>query len=127
KTFGVSTVNEFHFSFMRSANNVGQPSGGVGPSLASQGFQTGAGTPGIVPLAPSIEGIENVIFNSFVMGTPITNLKQANNTFVANDSFSKVIGSHTLKTGLEASYEQVNVNPDPTFNGSFLFSGSETG
>ncbi len=127
KTFGPSTVNELRLSYMRDSNNVGQPAGGVGPSLASQGFVTGVGTPGIVPLAPSIEGIENVIFNSFVMGTPITNLKQANNTYAANDNVSKVWGSHTFKAGLELSFEQVNVNPNPTFNGSFLFSGSETG
>ncbi len=127
KTFGATAVNEFRLSYMRNANNVGQPVGGVGPSLASQGFATGAGTPGIVPLAPSIEGVENVIFNSFVMGEPITNLKQANNTYAASDNFSKVLGAHSLKFGLEASYEQVNVNPDPTFNGSFLFSGTETG
>ncbi len=127
KTFGPSTVNELRLSYMRDSNNVGQPAGGVGPSLASQGFVTGVGTPGIVPLAPSIEGIENVIFNSFVMGTPITNLKQANNTYAANDNVSKVWGSHTFKAGLEFSYEQVNVNPNPTFNGSFLFSGTETG
>ena len=112
---------------MRDANNVGQPAGGVGPSLASQGFVTGVGTAGIVPLAPQIEGVENVIFNSFTMGTPITNLKQANNTYSANDGFTNVMGSHTLKTGISGSFEQVNVNPNPTFNGSFLFSGSETG
>ena len=127
KTFGSTTVNELRFSYMRDSNNVGQPAGGVGPSLASQGFVTGVGTPGIVPLAPSIEGIENVIFNSFVMGTPITNLKQANNTFGLNDIFSRVVKAHTLKAGLILSYEQVNVNPNPTFNGSFLFSGTETG
>jgi hypothetical protein len=127
KVFGATAVNEFHLSYMRSANNVGQPAGGVGPSLASQGFVTGAGTPGIVPLAPQIEGIENVIFDSFVMGTPITNLKQANNTYTAGDNFSKVIAAHSLKFGLEASYEQVNVHPNPTFNGSFLFNGTETG
>ena len=127
KTFGPSTVNEIRLSYMRDSNNVGQPAGGVGPSLASQGFVTGVGTPGIVPLAPSIEGIENTIFNSFVIGTPITNLKQANNTYAVNDNVSKVWGSHTFKAGLEFSYEQVNVNPNPTFNGSFLFSGSETG
>ena len=127
KTFGLSAVNEIHFSFMRSANNVGQPVGGVGPSLASQGFVTGVGTPGIVPLAPSIEGVENVIFNSFVIGTPITNLQQANNTFSVIDNFSRVLGNHTLKAGFELSLEQVNVNPNPTFNGSFLFSGTETG
>jgi hypothetical protein len=38
-----------------------------------------------------------------------------------------VIASHTIKAGIAASLEQVNVNPNPTFNGSFLFSGSETG
>ena len=127
RIFSPTAVNEFRASYMRSANNVGQPLGGVGPSLASQGFANGAGTPGIVPLAPSFEGIENVIFNSFVMGEPITNLRQANNTYAVRDNFSKVIGAHSLKFGLEASYEQVNVNPDPTFNGSFLFSGTETG
>lgn len=126
-TFGASMVNEIHASYMRNANNVGQPAGGVGPSLASQGFVTGPGTPGITVLAPRIEGIENVRFDSFVIGTPITNLTQANNTFALNDKFSKVVGQHTLKAGVELSFEQVNVNPNATFNGSFLFSGSETG
>lgn len=127
KTFGASMVNELRLSVMRNSNNVGQPSGGVGPTLASQGFVTGVGTPGIVPLAPAIEGIENLVFNSFVMGTPITNLKQANNTFGASDNFSKVIGLHSLKAGVQLSFEQVNVKPNATFNGSFLFAGSETG
>lgn len=127
KTIGPSMVNDLRLSFMRSANVVGQPVGGVGPSLASQGFVTGVGTPGIVPGLPKIEGIENVIFNSFVMGVPITNLSQANNTFGVNENFSKVWGNHSLKTGFQASYEQINVNPNPTANGSFLFAGTETG
>ena len=74
-----------------------------------------------------IEGIENVIFPSFVMGTPITNLTQANNTYSLIDNLSKVRGSHTLKVGMQVSLEQVNVNPNPTFNGSFLISGTENG
>jgi Carboxypeptidase regulatory-like domain len=127
KTFGSSTVNEFHVSFMRNSANVGKPQGGVGPSLASQGFATGVGTSGIVPLDPSIEGIENVRFNSFTFGVPITNLAQANNTFMVNDSISKVLGTHILKAGADVSFEQVNVHPDATFNGSFLFTGQETG
>jgi hypothetical protein len=127
KTFGATTVNEIRLSFMRSANTVGQPQGGVGPTLASQGFLTGVGTPGIVPLLPKIEGVENVIFNSFVMGVPITNLAQWNNTFGLADNFSKVLGSHSMKFGFQGSYEQINVNPNPTANGSFLFAGTETG
>ena len=61
KTFGANTVNEFHMSYTRDANDLGKPSGGLGVSLASQGFVTGAGTLGIVPGAP--EGVENVVFN----------------------------------------------------------------
>ncbi len=127
KPLGRTAVNELRLSFTRSSADVGEPKGGVGPKLASQGFDTGVGTPGIVPLAPKIEGIENVVFNSFVMGVPITNLTQSNNTFGATDNFSKVIGAHSLKAGVQFSFEQVNVNPNPTFNGSFLFSGTETG
>jgi hypothetical protein len=127
KTFNARTVNELRISYMRTANDVGRPAGGVGPSLASQGFVTGPGTPGIAVLAPLIEGIENVRFNSYVIGTPITNLTQANNTFSLSDHLSRVHGSHTVKAGFQASLEQVNVHPNATFNGSFLFSGSETG
>ena len=67
KTFGPTAVNDFRLSFMRSNNTVGQPQGGVGPSLASQGFETGVGTPGIVPLSPKIEGVENVVNNIEVL------------------------------------------------------------
>ena len=43
KILGPTMVNEFHLSYLRDANNVGQPQGGVGPSLASQGFVDGSG------------------------------------------------------------------------------------
>jgi hypothetical protein len=127
KTFNPNTVNELRLNYMRNSNNVGDPVGGVGVNLASQGFVTGPGSPGIVPLAPAIEGVENVIFNSFVIGTTITGLKQVNNTFVVSDNFSRVVGRHILRMGGEASLEEVNVDPNPTFNGSFAFFGSETG
>ena len=35
RTFGATAVNELRISYMRDANNVGQPSGGVGPRKAS--------------------------------------------------------------------------------------------
>ncbi len=127
KTLGSTSVNEFHLSYMRSYNNVGQPAGGVGPSLASQGFLTGVGTQGIVPLAPAIVGVENLIFNSFVVGTPTTNLAQVNDTYTASDDFSKVIGKHTFKAGVELILDQINVHPNPEFNGGFTFNGSQTG
>ena len=120
-TFGAATLNEFHLSYMRNHNAVGQPHGGVGPSLASQGFT------GIVPLKPSTEGIENVAFNDFTMGVDTTALVQAENIFEASDAFSHIVGKHGLKFGGELHADQINTHPDVVFNGSFAFNGSETG
>lgn len=127
KIFGPDSVNQIHASYMRFANVAGQPVGGVGPSLASQGFVEGPGTLGIVPLDPKIEGIENVEFNDFTFGVDTTGLIQANNTWELSDDFTRVLGVHSLKFGMEFHIDQVNVNPDAVFNGSFQFTGSETG
>jgi len=127
KTLGTTAVNEFHFSYMRDANDLGKPVGGVGVSLASQGFVVGEGTPGIVPLSPKTEGVESVGFNSYTIGTNTNELREAGNTFQWLDNFSKVIGSHTIKFGGEFHDDQVNVNAIAQFNGSFLFFGSVTG
>jgi hypothetical protein len=127
KTLSSNSVNEFRFSFMRDANILGQPVGGVGPTLASQGFTTGAGTLGIVPLDTKIEGIENVVFNNYTIGINTTGMSQFDNSFEALDNFSKVVGTHTLKAGGEFYFVQVNVIPDFIYNGSFQFLGTETG
>ena len=127
KTLGPAAANEFHFSYLRNSVDLGQPVGGVGVSLASQGFEVGPGTPGIVPLAPKTEGVESVGFNSYTIGTNTNELNQAGNTFQWLDNFSKVIGTHTLKFGGEFHYDQVNVKAIAQFNGSFLFFGTETG
>jgi len=120
-TFGASTLNEFHLSYMRNDNAVGQPRGGVGPSLASQGFT------GIVALQPSTEGVENIAFNDFTMGVDTTALVQAENIYEISDAFSRIFGKHGLKFGGEIHANQINTHPDVVFNGSFGFNGSETG
>ena len=120
-TFGSTALNEFHLSFMRNANAVGQPKGGVGPSLASQGFT------GIVALKPSTEGVENVAFNDFTMGVDTTALVQSENIYETSDAFSRILGKHGLKAGGEIHSNQINTHPDVVFNGSFAFNGSETG
>src|SRR3984885_2218310 len=127
KTLGAAAANEFHFSYLRNSVDLGKPVGGVGVSLASQGFQVGPGTPGIVPLSPKTEGVESVGFNSYTIGTNTNEMNQVGNTFQWLDNFSKVIGAHTLKFGGEIHYDQVNVNAIAQFNGSFLFFGTETG
>jgi hypothetical protein len=127
KTLSATALNEFHFSYLRDSNDLGKPAGGVGVSLASQGFEVGPGTPGIVPLSPKTEGVESVALNSFTIGTNTNELRQAGNTFQVLDNFSKVIGTHTIKVGGEFHYDQINVNATAQFNGSFLFFGTETG
>ena len=126
-TLGPTAVNEIRLSYLRTANNVGQPVGGVGPTLVSQGFVDAQGNPGIVPLAPEIEGIENLAFNDFTIGVNITGVVQANNTFQLTDNFSKVAGRHLLKFGANAHGNQINIAPNATYNGTFMFQGTETG
>ena len=127
KAIGSTLVNDFHFSYVRDANVVGKPQGGVGPTLASQGFVDAAGNPSIYAIEPQIEGVENVTFNDFAIGVDTTGLTEANNTYQWTDNVSKVLGSHTLKFGGNFHLDQININPDAIYNGSFSFTGSATG
>lgn len=127
KVLGKNTINEAHFSYMRDFNNVGQPVGGVGPSLSSQGFVTGENTPGIVVLDPATEGIENTVFNNYTIGVSATSVTQANNLYQWIDALSHVAGAHSLEWGGEFHLDQVNMNPEANLDGSFSFQGSETG
>jgi outer membrane receptor protein involved in Fe transport len=127
KTLGETTVNDFHASLTHNHNDVGVPNGGKGVSLVSQGFVTGPGTPGIVVLAPQFEGVENLVFNTFTMGVTITGVNQTGDTLHLSDSVSKVFGSHTVKVGGQYQFQQVRLEPNATFNGTFTFAGTETG
>jgi carboxypeptidase family protein len=127
KTLGETTVNDFHASLTHNHNDVGVPNGGKGVSLASQGFVTGPATPGIVVLAPQFEGVENLVFNTFTMGVTITGVNQTGDTLHLSDSVSKVFGAHTVKVGGQYQFQQVRLEPNATFNGTFTFAGTETG
>ena len=126
-TLGLTTsrsataVNQLRLGYLRDANSIGQPAGVVGPSLVSQGFT------GIIPLDPAIEGIENTAFNDFTIGVDTTGAAEANNMYQWSEQFSKAAGNHMLMFGASVHYDQVNINPDATFNGSFLYEGTETG
>ncbi len=124
---GSTGTNLVHVSYMRNAAAAGQPRGGVGVSLASQGFVTGEGTSGIVPGLPSIEGVANVIFNSYTMGVDVTSLFQAENTFEIADDMSRTVRNHVLSFGVDFHADQINTHPTVYDNGSFSFTGSETG
>ena len=125
KAIGANTVNEFHLGYLRNANVVGKPHGGLGVSLTDQGFS--GGPDGIYVQAPQFEGVENITFPTFVMGVPITNETQINNTYYVSDGLSRAIGSHTLKIGAQFHIDEVNEHPNATFNGTFNIDGTETG
>ena len=124
---GATGVNAFTFGYLRYANVIGKPVGGLGVSLALQGFTVGPGTAGIYVQAPQFEGVANVSFPSFTMGLPVTNETQINNTYFVSDGFSRVLGRHTVKVGVEFHLDQVNEQPNATFNGTFNINGTETG
>jgi Carboxypeptidase regulatory-like domain len=127
KAFNTKSVNELHFSYMRDYTNLGQPVGGLGVSLASQGFVNADGSPSIVALDPKGEGVENLNFNGYSTGSAANQLIQANNVYQVTDAFTWVLGNHTIKLGGEFHADQVNASPIAQFNGSFVFSGQETG
>jgi len=127
KSFGATMVNEFHLSYMRDNTNLGQPIGGLGVSFASQGFVNANGTDSIVGLDPKGQSVENLNFNAYSTGAAANQLIQVNDTYQTSDSFSKVLGNHTMKFGAEFHADQVNAAPIAQFNGNFVFAGQETG
>jgi hypothetical protein len=127
KTMNSTTVNEAHVSYLRDITNLGQPVGGRGVSLVSQGFANADGSPSIVALDPKGQSVENLNFNGYSIGAAANQLIQANNTYQAADTFSKVLGGHTIKMGAEFHADQVNAHPIAQFNGNFVFAGTETG
>jgi len=121
-SFGPSVVNEVRVSFTRLNNQLGTPQGGVGVSLADQGFSTGP--TGIQPGFPKYLGVETLYFNTFTIGTNPFALGQVNNTYEASDNLSKVHGNHTLKFGAQYTRFRVKQLPDLVANGTFSFFGS---
>ena len=131
KVFGSYAVNEFRFSYVRNTIALGKPSGGVGTnySLANLGFVTpwDATTGGISAISPSLEGVPYVTFNNYSIGVPQVSTRQFNNSFQWVDTFSKVIGRHSLKFGGQFHYDQINERNLAAENGQYSFTGNETG
>jgi hypothetical protein len=127
KTLSANAVNELHLSYVRDFTNLGQPVGGKNMSLISQGFENADGSASIIALDPNGQSVENLNFNGYSTGSAANQLIQTNNTYQVADTFSKVIGNHTIKFGGEFHTDQVNAHAIAQFNGNFVFSGTETG
>ncbi|MGB7495107.1 MAG: TonB-dependent receptor [Candidatus Acidiferrum sp.] len=125
KAISTTLVNEFRLSYMRDFNNLGQQQGGVGVSLASQGFTVGPS--GILPGNPATEGVESIVFNKINFGTSPFSLVQTDDNYELQDNLSKVRGAHTFKFGGQFLLQTVKLLPDFTANGQFQFTGYATG
>jgi hypothetical protein len=121
KSFGPSSVNELRLVYMRNVYFNGFPIGGLGVSLASQGFT------GINPMAPQLQTVEPIGFNNFSIGGAAWISRLYENTYQIVENFSKVTGTHTLKFGGSFSYDQVTRKISGDLNGGFGFNGDETG
>ena len=123
KTLGATSVNEFRLGYFRLDTKFNQPLGGTNTTLAALGFASGAnGAPGIVPLAPSLEGVPEIDFNDFVIGTPSRPNGLVDNIYQVLDNYSRVIGTHTLKFGGEYHFDQLEEDLiDNVSNGNFFF------
>lgn len=127
-TLNSSSVNDFRFVYLRNVNLQGLPQGGLGVSLSSLGFNTPwNSTGGIGNIAPQIAGVPTMTFNNYQFGVPLSSARDYNNIFQLIDNFTKVVGTHTLQFGGEGHYDQLNERNYNSENGSFNFTGSETG
>jgi hypothetical protein len=127
-TFGPSAVNEARLSFTRLAAHHNKPTPASLGDITSFGYVKGG--LGVIPAVPSLEGVAPIGLAgaySASFGLPDGITGQFNNTYQAGDSFSKIIGSHTLKFGGEARYFQINERNPYTTNGFAQFFGNETG
>jgi hypothetical protein len=126
RTFGTHTVNEARFGITHLNNEVGQPKGGVGVTLADQGIQ--AGGEGIVQGFPQQAGVEGLFFNGFSIGTNPFSLLQINRNYDLSDSVSRTSGNHTFKAGGRYIWLRVTQTPNLVANGTYSFfaSGSQT-
>ena len=87
-----------------------------------------------MPLAPTLEGVPEIDFNTFVIGTPSRPNGLIDNIYQVLDNYSRVVGTHTLKFGGEYHYDQLEEDLiDNVSNGNFFFGtnfnggNSETG
>jgi hypothetical protein len=135
KTFGATAVNEFHLGYTRNVAQIGKPTQGIAAgTLANLGFVApaspgGVFNGGIAPVVPALEGVPSVSLGNLgvTFGVPSDTPAQFNNMYQVQDTFTKVVGTHTWKFGGQYHYDQINYRNLFGENGSFTFDGSETG
>lgn len=126
KSFGNTTVSETRLSYLRDANDLGQPQGGLGATPAEEGFASSA-QGGFLPQAPAQEGVVSVSFNNYTIGASPFTLEQVDNTYQASQAISHTVGPHTMKAGADVHFDHIKQVINLQSNGQFNFYGNQTG
>jgi hypothetical protein len=125
KIFGPSAVNEFRINATRVAYPGNSATQGLG-SVDQFGFVKGG--LGLIQSIPAYAGVPTINLSetglSFGTATPVGSFQ---NAFQLDDGFSKVVGKHTMKFGVNYGYNQWNQRGSSAPNGRFTFAGGETG
>jgi Carboxypeptidase regulatory-like domain len=130
-TFKNNSVNNFRFTYLRSAANSGIPTfSTTGPSLSSLGFVTPWGpTGGISNIYPGLISVPTMdIAEGGSFGSPGEVQNRYVNSFQWLDNWMKIVGTHTLQFGVDYSYKQIDARNRYDVNGYFEFDdANETG
>jgi hypothetical protein len=118
-TLNPTSVNSFHATFDRRADNRGVAPGLFGPDkLGIQGFQDN------MPDTYMQITISN--YFNVACGTCAPGYFDVNN-YQFSDDYSKTIGKHQISAGIDFRKEQFNSVNNQQSNGQWTFSGTATG
>ena len=126
KDIDATAVNELHLSYLRDFTNLGQPwAAWREPCFA--GFCECGWQPQHCCARPQGAERRKPQFQRLLHRRRGQSAHPDQQHLSGYRYFSKVLGNHTIKFGAESHADQVNAHAIAQFNGSFVFSGTETG
>ena len=129
-SFGPSAVNTFNFGiskYQRTADNEGTvegfflEGGSRGPVSGPEFFQ-GAGIGGLAPDRQKA-GFPNIAVSGWsnIADDPFAPVREPYTNYVFSDTFSKVVGTHSLKVGADIIRNQIPVDFEANTRGGINF------
>jgi hypothetical protein len=125
RTFGSTAVNELRLNYTRNVAVQGKISAGLG-KVSTWGFVEGGPT-GIIAQTPALEALPPIALQSGPSWANYNPEGSYDNSYQLADSFSKVVGRHSIKFGGDIRKLQLNARFISHNSGKFNFNGVETG
>jgi len=126
RTFGSTAVNELRLNYTRNVSVSGKISASALGKVSTWGFVEGGAT-GILPQTASLEALPPISLQSGPSWANFNINGSYDNSYQLTDSFSKIVGRHTLKFGGDIRKLQLNNRSISHNSGKFNFNGVETG